>query len=78
LRNASRDPGGVSTASPAAPVRTPCRKSRDSFPDSRQSASPASPVSGRSSLATKRQSASTPAACGPASGAWSIASSVSG
>ena len=61
FRNASRAPGGVSTASPALPVRTPCRRSRESRPESRQSASPARPVRGRSPSAMNRQSASAAA-----------------
>ena len=55
LRNASRGPGEVSTASPASPVSCPPRTSFESRAVSRQSTRPASPVRGRSSELTKRQ-----------------------
>src|SRR5256885_2746056 len=70
LSNGSRAPGGMSSASPDAPVRSPLRIMLESRPASIQSTRPARPESGRSASPTKRQRASASAS--------SSASSVSG
>jgi len=61
---------GVNSASPCTPLSRPERSSRESPPESRQSASPARPASGRSSSPTKTHRASA--------ADWSTASSVRG